>query len=177
MEHLRLSVKTLFERRRHGRKAGGRYATEMKKVEGAIGTFEVTKNEKGWHPHAHLVVLLHDWIDQRALSEEWYCITGDSFIVDVRRIDGSKPIAHAFAEVCKYALKFSTLELQDTWACFLALKRSRLAFTLGCFRGINLPAALTDDPIEGLPFYDLLYRYVHGRGYELAAGLTPPSTS
>ena len=45
-------------------------------------------NEKTgeWHPHVHMFALLDTWIDQEHLSETWHEITGDSFIVDIRRV-------------------------------------------------------------------------------------------
>ena len=38
-----------------------------------------------WHPHVHMFALLDTWIDQEHLSETWHEITGDSFVVDIRR--------------------------------------------------------------------------------------------
>jgi hypothetical protein len=37
------------------------------------------------------------------------------------------------------------------------------------FRGTVIPESLTDDPIEGLPYYDLFYDYIHGSGYNYNA--------
>ena len=37
-------------------------------------------------PHVHMFALLDTWIDQEHLSETWHEITGDSFIVDIRRV-------------------------------------------------------------------------------------------
>ena len=37
-----------------------------------------------------MILLVDDWIDKDKLSAEWYAITGDSFIVDVRRVKPSK---------------------------------------------------------------------------------------
>ena len=44
-----------------------------------------TKKTGEWHPHVHMFALLDTWIDQEHLSETWHEITGDSFIVDIRR--------------------------------------------------------------------------------------------
>jgi hypothetical protein len=78
-------------------------------------SYENTYNEKTgeWHPHVHMLVLLNDWIDQEAF-ETWHEITGDSYIVDVRKVKKSKELgyAKAAAEVCKYALKFSDLTVE-----------------------------------------------------------------
>ena len=68
--------------------------------------------------------LLNDWIDQEELQETWHEITLDSYIVDVRRVKKTKEHGYskAVAEVCKYALKFSDLSLENTWEAFLTLK-------------------------------------------------------
>lgn len=164
-DHLRVAVRTLFERRRSCRK-GNRGLTEARKIAGAIGSFEVTQKGRGWHPHVHMVVLLEDWIDQAALSREWHEITGDSFVVGISQLDPHKPPQKAFAEVCKYALKFSEMSPADTWHSFVTLRGARLAFTIGLFRGLVVPDDLRDDRLEGLPYFDFLYRYMRGKGYE-----------
>lgn len=54
-----------------------------------------------WHVHLHVLVE-STFIDQRTLSQEWYAVTGDSYIVDVRAItDPAKRAAY----VTKYATK------------------------------------------------------------------------
>lgn len=166
MEHLQSALRTVFERRRDIRK-GKRGASQFGKVAGAFGSYEVTKSEHGWHPHVHMVALIEDWIDVEALSREWHSITGDSFVIDVRRLAKDQDPAEAFAEVCKYALKFSSMEAADTWQAFLDLKAVRLVFTLGNMRGVKIPDELTDEPLEGLPYVDWFYRFIWGKGYEL----------
>jgi hypothetical protein len=49
------------------------------------------------------------------------------------------------------------------------LNGKRLLFSIGLFRGTVIPESLTDDPIEGLPYYDLFYDYIHGSGYNYNA--------
>ena len=55
-----------------------------------------------------MVALVDDWIDGKKLSQQWEAITGDSKIVDVRRLKPSKgtkdDYMEAFIEVFKYAL-------------------------------------------------------------------------
>ena len=86
-EHLMKSFRTLLERRRDYLKKG-RGFNEFCKINGAMYSYENTFNEstKEWHPHIHLFALLDDWIDQEALSETWHEITGDSFVVDIRKV-------------------------------------------------------------------------------------------
>lgn len=153
----------------------GQKFTEWAKVAGGITSYEFTRNENGdWHPHIHAMVLLNDYIDQPKLSAEWKQITGDSFIVDVRKIRrslsaGGVDLASGMLEVCKYALKFHDLSLEDTWLAYQTLKTRRLVDSFGVLRGVDMPDNLLDDPLEGLPYVERHYQY---RPYRKAYDLT-----
>lgn len=166
MEHLRKGLRTLSERRRAIRK-GNRGSSEWGALAGLVGTLEVTNRGKGWHPHAHMLVLLDRYVDQKALSREWHQITGDSFVVGITRLDPEKPPIEAFVEVFKYALKFSDLTPAQIWHAARTLAGQRLLFSMGCFRGVDVPEDLTDEPLEGLPFVEWFYRYYDQIGYSL----------
>lgn len=168
--HLMSAVREFFKRGRRA-KSGSRHRSEAVKIEAAFGSYEVTHTPKGWHPHVHIVVLLNQFIDRVALSREWLALTGDSKIVDIRRIDATNN-ASAFAEVCKYALKFGTLSLEKNLDAFLSLFGKRLVFSLGLFRGWEPPEDLLDEKIEDLPYIEYLYRYFRGEGYRLES-VTP----
>ena len=132
-------------------------------------SYENTYNEQTgeWHPHVHMLVLLNDWIDQEALGETWHEITGDSYIVDVRKVKKSKELgyAKAAAEVCKYALKFSDLTVEKTWEAFKTLKGKNLSGSFGSLRGVKIPKNLADDMPEDqdLPYLEMLYKFVFGK--------------
>lgn len=165
--HLKTAYRTLQRRRKHHKQ--GRGWTEFAKVQGVIYSYEFSKGSTGWHPHIHMVALLSDWIDQKALSAEWQEITGDSFIVDVRRIrPGETGLAAGMLEVFKYALKFQDLDLPDTWHAYETLKGRRLVGSFGNLRGFTPPESLLDDLLEGLPYIELLYVFRHG-AYDLKA--------
>ena len=171
-KHLDQSFKVLKDRRNCWNK-GKRGApwTEFAKVKGAVGSYEV-KRGKGsglWHPHVHMVVLCETPIDPITLKREWEQITGDSFIVDVRPFHAGQEPAQGFMEVFKYAVKFSDLSLADNWEVARYLRGSRLLFSLGAFRGVQVPDQLTDEPLEELPYFDLFYRYFAGSGYSYIA--------
>ena len=87
--HLKDSFKVYQSRRRDWLKKGRGY-NEFCKAHGIVYAYEITNNGKGWHPHLHMILLVDDWIDKDKLSAEWYAITGDSFIVDVRRVKPSR---------------------------------------------------------------------------------------
>ena len=172
--HLQKSLKTLHRRRRN-LLAGVRSApyTEAVKALGAVWSFEVTNRGKGWHPHAHAVWLAYDTPSQARLQQEWQDITGDSFIVDVRPIEGD-PV-EGFMEVLKYAVKFSDLTLADNVTAWEYLKGRRLLGSFGLFRGVQVPEAMTDELLDDLPYIELFYRYTSA-GYSLQSHQEPTET-
>ncbi len=179
VNHLMGSLRTLFDRCRDFKKKG-RGWNEFCKVKGALYSYENTYNEKTgeWHPHVHMFALIDSWIDQAEFAEYWSILTGDSMIVDIRRIKPKKGLTklqalqEAISEVCKYALKFGDLSVQNTWEAFKVLKGKRLTGSIGLLWGVKVPEKLTDDDvIESLPYLEMLYKFVYGKSsyYDLAA--------
>lgn len=168
--HLKNSWKTLQNRRRSFLKTG-RGFNELCKVAGGVFSYETTKNKEtgDWHPHLHVVVMLDSYIDQEKLSQEWKSITGDSMVVDIRRLrgDSQEKMAEAFCEVFKYALKFSELSLEDNFHASEAMV-GRLQGSFGCMRGVKLPEVGADDltDLDNLPYIEMFYRYTE-KGYTL----------
>lgn len=162
--HLHRGQRELWKRRQRGR------GSCLDGVVGAVWSYEVKRGSGSgeWHPHLHMIALSEHQPDQAALAAEWRNITGDSHIVDVRPIDQADP-ASGFIEVFKYAVKFSDQPPADTVHCYRQLAGKRLIASAGCFRGVDVPADLTDDAegLEGLPFVTLFYRFLQGRGYQL----------
>lgn len=170
-EHLSNSVKKLLVKRRDALR--GKWTSELAKALGGVYSYELTLSEHGWHPHVHMVVLQRDpdLIDfnqankkDSALAKEWLAVTGDSFIVDIRPIQGDP--AEGFIEVFKYALKFSDLSPQENLAAFLTLNRRRLTGSFGLFWGVEVPDTMTDQLLDELPFIELFYKYTRS-GYSL----------
>jgi len=164
-EHLKKSFQRLLSRRRDYLKKG-RGFTEFAKIEGLFGSYEVTK-PSDWHPHMHLIVLHRDRINAAALKREWLDITGDSHVLRIDRSRHPEDPAIDFLEVCKYALKFGDLTPEDNMDAYEALQGKRLVVSAGLFWGLEIPEELTDEPLEDLPYHDLLYKYVAGSGYNL----------
>lgn len=73
------------------------------KVTAGIGFLEITRGRSGdhWHTHLHLIIR-SAYIEQAALSDAWLNITGDSPIVDIRKVWN---IAHVAKYVTKYVTK------------------------------------------------------------------------
>lgn len=160
--HLVGAFKRLLARRRDFN-AGTKRApwTELCKVEGGVYTQEVTNIGNGWHPHIHMLAACLAEPDSESISTEWQGITEDSFIVDVRPIVGDQ--VNGFMEVFKYALKFSELSYEDNWHAAQVLRGKRLLASFGCFRGVQVPEDLTDEPLDDLPYIDRFYRYLAGQ--------------
>ena len=159
-KHLHDSQRELWKRKQRGR------GSVLDGVDGAVWSYEIKRGQGSglWHPHLHMIALSETMPDAQRLSREWHEITGDSFIVDVRPISQEDP-ASGFVEVFKYAVKFSDQEPADTVHAWEVLAGKRLLGSAGCFRGVEIPEDLTDDPGDylGLPYIDLLYRYLNGR--------------
>lgn len=160
-QHLHKSQRELWMRKHRGR------GSVLDCVQGAVWSYEVKRGQGSglWHPHLHMIALSASAPDAEKLASEWHDITGDSFIVDVRPISQDDP-ASGFVEVFKYAVKFSDQEPSDTVHAWETLAGKRLLGSAGCFRGVDIPEDLTDDPGDylGLPYVDLLFRYLRG-GY------------
>ncbi len=172
-KHLMDAFRTLMKRKRDWMKKGRGY-NEFCKLLGGFYSYENTYNEKTeeWHPHLHIFGVLEEWIDQESLSQTWHEITGDSMIVDIRRVRKHKQLGYgkAIAEVCKYALKFGDLSVEKTWQAYMVLKGDRkvglrLSGSFGLLRGVKMDdEATTDDDLqEDLPYLEMLYKFVFAK--------------
>jgi len=106
---------------------------------GGIYTIEVTWNHSThrWHPHLHALIDA-DYIPQSALAERWHTITGDSRIVDIRRVNSKSDAAKY---VAGYVAKSSDVrDIPDhcipEWA--EQLHGMRLVQTFGSLHGVKL---------------------------------------
>lgn len=171
--HLMNAFKKLLNRYR-GYNRGGRgfIFNEFCKIDGAFYTVEFTFNHKTneWHPHIHMFALLNDYIDHSKLSELWQDVTGDSFVVGIKKAYSKNKkqndsLVSAVVEVCKYALKFGDLTPEKTWQAYQILKGKRLSGCFGSLRGVKEPDKLTDDLADtnDLPYNELHYNFVYGK--------------
>jgi len=177
-QHFMKSLRKLLKKRRNAKQ--GATCTELEKAVAGIYSVETTNKGKGWHVHMHAVLLLDDWIDRATLSQEWEAITRDgSKILDVRRLGKGSEIfdqhgnitaklVEAFAEVFKYAVKFSDLDHSDRLHAWEIMRGKRLVGSWGKFRGVQVPPGALDDLLEDLPYMQLIYRF-SGQAYDLTA--------
>lgn len=180
-QHLKGAVRKIRQR---AAKGYGMFSV----ASGALWSYEFTRGQDGlWHPHVHMVWAMPkgtpiQWGKDSQLGMDWFAATGDSYIVHAERIGAGEgapvgegptatatdPLIKAFCEVLKYALKFSSLSLEDNYGAFLALRGKRLLASSGIWYGLELPedAQLEDDPLDG-PYIEHLYRYAGSKGYVL----------
>ncbi len=112
---------------------------------GGVGQVENTFSKRyRWHPHCHSILLLKNYIPQKALSDSWNDVTGDSMIVDIRTVDD---LAKGLIEVIKYPLKPADLnklgkrEIKE----MLAAKGQRLRFPFGVLFGLEVDDDLDEE--------------------------------
>ncbi len=173
--HHRAAMARLIDKRKHCVNRSKAW-TEAARAVGGIGSYEFKRGEGirggGWHPHQHAVWFCDQVPDQVALSEEWKELTGDSHVVHVQPLhcvsEGkitADALARDCAEVFKYALKFSTMNLSDNWHACEVLRRRRLVDPFGVLRGVEVDRSLLDAPLEleDVPFVELVYTWQSGR--------------
>lgn len=172
--HLRRAMKAMTQARRdHLSNPQKNRHVEFAKALGGVHSIEAKRGENSglWHPHTHMIWLCYEEPDQAKLSAEWAAWTGDSFIVDVRPFHDQNDLTRGFAEVFKYALKFSELPPVDNWEAFLILSGKRLVDSFGVLRGVEVPESLADEPLDGLPYIEWFYQWMN-RGYSLMKTVT-----
>lgn len=170
LSHLRRGMESMTAARRRYLSAPQKNPrVEFSKAIGGVHSIEVKRgaNSQKWHPHVHMIWLCHEAPDQSALKSEWKSWTGDSDQVNVTEFYGDQSLVEGFMEVFKYALKFSDMELEDNWHAYEVCRKKRLIGSFGALRGVEVPDDLTDEPLDDLPFLQLIYRWFANAGYSL----------
>ena len=199
-DHLLSAMGKILHKRRSALLKNPRTDTEMKPISGAVYSYEVTYDEdKGFHPHCHMIALVPPGVYEytrmtiknkdvlvpiqlwKGIVEDWKAITGDSFIIDVRKIESVEmPLPgqgiqgtrlQALIEVFKYALKMNRIDKgHDTESeenvriqveAYQILRGRRMIGSFGSLWGVKVPENLNDQPLTDaeLPYVDLVYQY------------------
>ena len=104
-------------------------------VRGGVLAIETTRNHQAatWHPHLHAVLIARRYLNQDQLQREWRELTGDSYIVKVRKADRGSvrellkypvklPELKTPAEVLEIALAMSGVRMLQGWGCLYRLR-------------------------------------------------------
>lgn len=198
MGHLLKSLKKYVQRRKDFLTRNKGKFNEFCKIDGAVWSLEITKTEQGYHPHLHMIAIISDYIEQSKMSDEWFDITNDSSIVDVRLVrstkdkNGKRDFSKGFCEAFKYALKFNEMDFDTIWEIHELLskqkRKPRLTGAFGSLHGVEVDETDPDsadgsneddkeDIIEDADYFDLYYRYINHCGYDLVDILPPDNDS
>ncbi len=79
------------------------------RIRGGLRVMELVNKGRGWNLHFHVLVDAL-YLDQARLSRDWFELTGDSFIVDVRRAGSSREGLRYILKYLAKAPKLSGLE-------------------------------------------------------------------
>lgn len=189
-DHIDGAVSRLVKKRRNAID-NDRQNTVLRYVEGGTGSYEFKRGSGSdqWHPHLHQIWLLKKgqfaftrlqrkkkmvWVPlefEKQLKDEWKAMTGDSHMVDVRRIEleNDKDTFGAMCEAFKYALKFNELKPEDQIHAAEVLQGRRLQRAFGVMHGVEINENLVDDLEKELalqPYVDLVYHF-NESGYVL----------
>lgn len=117
-------------------------------VVGGVAFLEIKwfADKARWHPHFHCLIE-GTWIDQAALAAAWLDVTGDSFVVDIRRPPNKDTIAG-------YIAKYASKPFNSTYGriaerldeAVIAMRGRKIAITFGTWRG----ELLTTTEVEGV---------------------------
>jgi hypothetical protein len=108
-------------------------------IDGGAAFLELKLGRDGlWHPHLHCLIDGSYW-SQKEIAEQWHAVTGDSYIIDIRKPDSQQSTVNY---VCKYASKpmeATAIRNPSRLAeALLCLRGRRLCLTFGTFRGLVL---------------------------------------
>ncbi len=162
---------------RNGKRQSHKKKSFFSQFDGMVSSIEVTKNKNWRHPHLNLLVCTDNdvQIDKNRYSsvggkwsntneqilKEWKKITGDSYIHNIRKIDVSQNHfnLNGIGEVFKYAVKFSSLEVDQLAEIVELQQRKKLRFydTYGIFRKMNIANTKTE---AFFPIWQKSFEYV-----------------
>ena len=125
-------------------------------VEGGVAFMEVkvSKDHQSWHPHLHIIAQAR-YIPQSDLAQNWHRITGDSYIVDIRRIDDHDKVRRYVTKYASKPLSYApTNDPERLREAIHALRGRRLCFCFGSWRAFKLTRKV--EPQEWTPIAPLV---------------------
>ncbi|HMP07015.1 MAG TPA: protein rep [Lacipirellulaceae bacterium] len=119
-------------------------------VKGGVAVVEVKLGrDQRWHVHHH-VLMQAEYLDKKQLAAKWLAITGDSSIVDLRRVDPGKGSSYVTKYVAKPADNAITTQPDKFDEMICAMKGARLFNAFGTMKKIAAETP-TDAEEEFLP--------------------------
>jgi len=135
-----------------------------RRITGGAAVLEIKRSWRAdeWHVHLHCLIA-GSYLPHAEIKANWWKITGDSNIVDIRPV-------HTVANAAKYISKYITKPLSVTVInkpdalaeLFSACGRRRLVLTWGLWRGVKLSAKLDETHWRSLCPLPVLYERAAG---------------
>lgn len=117
----------------------------LRSVTGGAAVLEVKHAWKTDTWHVHLHCLLHGrYLPHRDLKAEWWRITGDSNVVDIRAVPNADSAAKYITKYISKPITSTIINKPDALAELIAAcRRRRLVLTWGTWRGLKLSAKIS----------------------------------
>jgi|SRR5579862_180308 len=123
-----------------------------KPIRGGISILELkwSPEKERWHVHLHCIIEA-SYVEQAKLSHAWLAVTGDSMIVDIRRVGNlSSGLKYVTKYVCK-GFGADVIRNDDRLQeCIMALSGKRTLAVFGSWRGFK-PSETTPEN-DGTPY-------------------------
>lgn len=129
-------------------------------VDGGCAVLELKHSHQTrlWHVHIHCL-LDGRYVDQADIKAEWWRITGDSHVVDIKHCHDADHAAHYVVKYITKPVPSSVINKPDQLREMIAaLARRRLVLTWGTWRGVRLSAPLDTTTWQLVASLPELYR-------------------
>lgn len=136
----------------------------QKLIKGGVWFFQFTYNYQTgqFHPHVHCLVD-GQYIPHGKLKKSWLEITGDSFIVDVRKVDDIDKASEYVARYATAPANLTKIPVPVAAAAIIALKGRRIVGSFGSARGMHLAPRKPDEPSKWVRVVDFWMARVMAR--------------
>lgn len=116
-----------------------RSSSWKKHVKGGLWFFQVTFDKKTsmYHPHIHCIVT-GSYYPQPLLKSQWKAITGDSFVVDIRKITSRKAVYDDVSRYVSRPVQLSVIPESEWLDVYDAFYGRRLCGSFGSLRKVDL---------------------------------------
>lgn len=191
-------------KRRENHLRGKRHSSAFNAVAGSIYSAEIKrgKNSGQWHVHLHCLFLVPAsvwrWEEgktglqleanaHRQLCDEWYEITGDSFVINAKPLRSAvdmasgEPVREDYLtaelfEVFKYLTKPSETSPEDVVEAWRVTQGKRLVRSHGNLVGLKMPETLDGEVLDG-DSWEMWFRWKQGRYQRETVKFVPGETS
>jgi len=125
---------------------------------GGVWFFQLKHNHTTdqWHPHVHCLVA-GEFLPHKKLMKLWHEITGDSYIVDIRKVKDLDGCANEVARYATSPADITAVNLERALDIYYATKNKRICGSWGNARRLVLKPTPTEDTGEWTKVADFYF--------------------